>query len=184
MKSHTEFQQFVVDIKLINLEISVVFFLLPNNEQCHQSCKNPVTWLTCTVNDSVNVQLSCYLGCFQAASLFPRTSPPGRDYVQWEHEALAAQDAVWQVPQCPCSDQPRGPHYFNLSVAHGIVTHQCQLSPTGKDVGLSAVNGLLCAQLSAIAQGRFKMNTIAWMCADLQHGGYFCFLYAPTFVYC
>lgn len=34
MKSHTEFQQFVVDIKLINLEISVVFFLLPNNEQC------------------------------------------------------------------------------------------------------------------------------------------------------
>lgn len=83
----------------------------------------------------VNIQLSaCFSACYvvQAASLFPGTSPPGRDYVQWEHEALTAQDAVWQVPQCPCGDQPWGSHYFNLSVAHGVITQQHRLSPTGR----------------------------------------------------
>lgn len=62
----------------------------------------------------------CCVNCFQAAALFPRTSSPGRDHVQREHEALTAQDAVRQVPKCPCGDQPRGSHYLHLSVTHGV----------------------------------------------------------------
>lgn len=136
-----------------------------SNEKWHQRPKSLVAWLIYRANDSVKFRLSthfslCYVDCLQAASLFPGTSPPGRDYVQWEHEALATQDAVWQVPQCPCGDQPWGSHYFNLPVTHGVVAQRrYQLSSTGKDVSLRAVNSLLCSQLSAIApQRHFKTN--------------------------
>lgn len=126
----------------------VLTYCTDSNEKWHQSHKRLVTWLIYRANDSVKFRLSthlsvCYVDCFQAASLFPGTSPPGRDYVQWEHEALATQDAVWQVSQCPCGDQPWGSHYFNLPVTHGVVPQRrYRLSSTGKYVILRAVNSL------------------------------------------
>lgn len=52
----------------------------------------------------------------QAASLLPRPTPLGGDHVQREHAALAAADAVRQVPQRAGGDQPRGPGHFSFSV--------------------------------------------------------------------
>lgn len=64
-------------------------------------------WSTC---------LPCSLS-LQAAALFPRTTPFGGDHVQREHASLPAADAVWQIPQCPGSDQPRGPGDFSFPVS-------------------------------------------------------------------
>lgn len=64
----------------------------------------------------------CFVNWFQAASLFPGTPPPGRDHVQWEHEAFTSQDTVWQVSKRPCCDQSRGSHHLNFPVTHGLET--------------------------------------------------------------
>lgn len=125
---------------------------LQSNDRCHQSSNCPVSWLMYTANDAAKLQCSISLSafsvdCFQAAALFPGTSPPGRDYVQREHEALTAQDAVWQVSQCPCGDQPWGSHYFNLSVAYGVVAQTVSALTDWKSVSLRAANSLLLLKL-------------------------------------
>lgn len=71
-----------------------------------------------------------FVNWFQAASLFPGTPPPGRDHVQWEHEAFTSQDTLWQVPKRPCCDQSRGSHYLNLPVTHGLETKTVRASCT------------------------------------------------------
>lgn len=56
------------------------------------------------------------LSFLQAASLLQRPTPLGGDHVQREHAALAAADAVRQVPQRAGGHQPRGPGHFGFSV--------------------------------------------------------------------